>query len=96
MTILGRCCRLFALILCTATVVAVASSVAAQESIDELVRYVDQAVGDWETPGLTLALVKDGEVVLAKGFGEREHGHALRHRLVLEGVRLHRHRDAGG
>ena len=36
--------------------------------------YVAQAVRDWKTPGLAIAVVKDGEVVFAKGYGVRRLG----------------------
>jgi CubicO group peptidase (beta-lactamase class C family) len=35
---------------------------------------VAKAVDDWRTPGLALAVVKDGELVFARGFGVRELG----------------------
>jgi CubicO group peptidase (beta-lactamase class C family) len=35
---------------------------------------VSQAVRDWKTPGLAVAVVKDGEVVFAKGYGVRRLG----------------------
>jgi CubicO group peptidase (beta-lactamase class C family) len=36
--------------------------------------YVAQAVRDWKTPGLAVAVVKDGAVVFAKGYGVRRIG----------------------
>jgi CubicO group peptidase (beta-lactamase class C family) len=36
--------------------------------------YVQQAVTDWEVPGLAIAVVKDGETVFARGYGVRELG----------------------
>ncbi len=36
--------------------------------------YVADAVRDWEVPGLAIAIVKDGQVVFAKGYGVRELG----------------------
>lgn len=38
--------------------------------------YVAQAVSDWEVPGLAIAVVADGELVFAKGYGVRELGGA--------------------
>ncbi|MDE2992366.1 MAG: serine hydrolase, partial [Chloroflexota bacterium] len=35
---------------------------------------VEQALRDWQMPGLALAIVKDDAVVLAKGYGVRERG----------------------
>ena len=36
--------------------------------------YVAKAVQDWQTPGLAIVVVKDGEVVFTKGYGVREVG----------------------
>ena len=38
--------------------------------------YVAKAVKDWNAPGLAIAVVKDGKVVFAKGYGVRELGKA--------------------
>jgi len=40
----------------------------------ELDAYVTQVVLDWDVPGLAIAVVKDGELVFAKGYGVREQG----------------------
>src|SRR5262245_6150429 len=40
----------------------------------ELDGYMAKAVGDWEVPGLAIAIVKDDQVVAAKGYGGREIG----------------------
>ncbi|AKD55401.1 serine hydrolase [Spirosoma radiotolerans] len=34
--------------------------------------YVQQAVRDWKVPGLTVTVIKDGNVLLKKGYGIRE------------------------
>lgn len=34
--------------------------------------YVQQAVRDWRVPGLTVTVIKDGQVLLKKGYGVRE------------------------
>jgi len=36
--------------------------------------WVSKAMKDWRTPGLAVAVVKDGKVVFAQGFGVRELG----------------------
>ena len=36
--------------------------------------YIRAAMGKWEVPGLAIAVVKDGEVVLARGYGVCELG----------------------
>lgn len=40
----------------------------------ELDDYLAAAVRDWELPGLAVAVVKDGRVVVARGYGVRELG----------------------
>jgi CubicO group peptidase (beta-lactamase class C family) len=40
----------------------------------ELDAYVAEAVRDWQAPGLAIAVVKDGKLVFAKGYGVREIG----------------------
>ncbi|MDP9226888.1 MAG: serine hydrolase [Actinomycetota bacterium] len=41
------------------------------ESLD---RYIEQAMRDWEVPGLAIAIVRNDSVLVAKGFGVRELG----------------------
>ena len=36
--------------------------------------YISKTMPDWKTPGLAIAVVKDGEVVFAHGYGVRESG----------------------
>ena len=43
-------------------------------SLQGLDDYVTDAMAAWETPGLGIAVVKDGRVVLAKGYGVRHQG----------------------
>jgi CubicO group peptidase (beta-lactamase class C family) len=38
---------------------------------DSLSQYVQQGLQDWNLPGLAIVVVKDGKVVLSKGFGVR-------------------------
>jgi len=41
---------------------------------DSLDRYVEEAMRTWQVPGLALAIVKDGRVILSKGYGLRALG----------------------
>ncbi|MBX7127157.1 MAG: serine hydrolase [Cyclobacteriaceae bacterium] len=41
---------------------------------DSLDTYVKRAIGRWQIPGAAVAIVKDGQVVVAKGYGVRELG----------------------
>lgn len=38
---------------------------------DSLNRYIKRGMANWKIPGLSVAIVKDGKVVLAKGYGMR-------------------------
>ena len=40
----------------------------------EMDAYVERAVKDWHVAGLSIAVVKDGRIVFAKGYGVRELG----------------------
>lgn len=44
---------------------------------EELENYILAAMDHWDVPGLSIAIVKDGETVLAKGYGTREIGKNL-------------------
>jgi CubicO group peptidase (beta-lactamase class C family) len=41
---------------------------------DSLDIYVERALGDWQIPGVAVMVVKDGQVVVQKGFGYLENG----------------------
>ncbi|HET7922790.1 MAG TPA: serine hydrolase [Gammaproteobacteria bacterium] len=45
-------------------------------SVRDLDAYVQQVMHDWHVPGLAIAIVRDGKVVLARGYGVRELGRA--------------------
>jgi CubicO group peptidase (beta-lactamase class C family) len=42
------------------------------EIIPELDRLAPDAMADWKVPGVALAVVQDGKVVLARAFGQRD------------------------
>ena len=44
----------------------------------DLDAYVDRALKTFEVPGLSVAIVKDGKTVLAKGYGVRKLGASTR------------------
>jgi CubicO group peptidase (beta-lactamase class C family) len=50
---------------------AIASQPAPLQGLD---RYVQRAVRDWEATGLAIAVVRDGELLFAKGYGTRLQG----------------------
>lgn len=37
-------------------------------------RYIEEARRDWEVPGIAVAIVKDGKIVLSKGYGVKKAG----------------------
>ncbi|MGC4038963.1 MAG: serine hydrolase [Chitinophagaceae bacterium] len=41
---------------------------------DSLDSYIERGMKQWQIPGLSIAIVKDGKVVLKKGYGVREIG----------------------
>lgn len=49
-------------------------SVYAQVDVNAIDKYIEQARQDWNVPGMAVAIVKDGEVVLSKGYGVKELG----------------------
>ncbi len=63
----------------TATILATLLSmpVQAQQVIpDQFDEWVQQGMEQWQIPGMAIAVVKDGEVVLAKGYGIQKLGEA--------------------
>lgn len=67
-------------IVIVAATLLVAFRVAAQEThlpvfvTDSLDKYIRNGMRDWQIPGLAIAIVKDGKVVVIKGYGVREAG----------------------
>jgi CubicO group peptidase (beta-lactamase class C family) len=46
--------------------------VTARQTLAGFDSFVLQAIKDWEVPGVAIAVVKNGEVILAEGFGMRD------------------------
>ncbi|MDJ1503147.1 serine hydrolase [Xanthocytophaga agilis] len=44
------------------------------KQLNEFDAYIQKAVKEWQIPGLAIAVVKDGKVILKKGYGTREVG----------------------
>lgn len=42
--------------------------------VKEFDAYIEKAKAEWQVPGLSVAVVKDGKVLLSKGYGVRELG----------------------
>lgn len=47
-------------------------SIAADFPLDSLDRYIERGLEAFSVPGLAIAIVKDGNIVLAKGYGVRD------------------------
>ncbi|MDB4077727.1 beta-lactamase family protein, partial [Porticoccaceae bacterium] len=41
-------------------------------NLDNLESYISQAMDRWQIPGLAITLVKDGETILCKGYGNSD------------------------
>ncbi|MDQ2656682.1 MAG: beta-lactamase family protein, partial [Bacteroidota bacterium] len=46
----------------------------AQADLKKLDAYYAKALKDWDVPGMSIAIVKDGKVVFSKGYGVKEKG----------------------
>ena len=44
------------------------------DPIEGIDLYINAAIERWQVPGLALAVVKDGKIVLARGYGRCEIG----------------------
>ncbi|MDQ4121378.1 MAG: serine hydrolase [Acidobacteriota bacterium] len=45
-----------------------------QDKVEILDRYIESARKDWQVPGMSVVVVRDGKVILSKGYGIREVG----------------------
>lgn len=61
------------------SVVAVTAAPQSPDALSGFDAYVQKGVEDWRIPGLAVAVIKDGKVVHAKGYGVRELGGSTRH-----------------
>ena len=57
--------------------VAVRQTAASTDAFDGFDAFVGEVMKDWNIPGLAVGAVKDGKVVLAKGYGYRDMGKQL-------------------
>src|SRR6185312_612387 len=66
--------RTLAVVLALSATSAMSAAGAAQAPLADLDSYVHGAMTQWKVPGLAIAVVKDGHVVMARGYGVRELG----------------------
>lgn len=52
----------------------VTTSIGQEIDYKELDRYIEKTVADWDIPGVSVGIVKDGEIVFEKGYGVMEVG----------------------
>lgn len=55
-------------------IVFIASVTYGQIDVKSVDKYIEKARKDWNVPGMAVAIVKDGKVVLSKGYGVKELG----------------------
>lgn len=80
---LERSIRLIALLL---FVLVLSQLVHAQETpLNGFDDYVNKALRDWQVPGIAIAVVKNDQVVFAKGYGVRKLGESTSRRQVESG-----------
>lgn len=66
------------LLLCLLAPCVAASEAAPPPALQDIDAYVESVREAFDVPGIAVAVVKDGQVVLAKGWGEREMGKPAR------------------
>ena len=57
-------------------IVGILASSLAQVNVKSIDNYIEKSRRQWEVPGMAVAIVKDGEVVLSRGYGIKELGKA--------------------
>ena len=69
---LKRSVRQLLLIFSCSLCVATSSAQSSSFLTDSIDRYVEKGLKDWQIPGLAIVIVKDGKVVLMKGYGVKD------------------------
>lgn len=49
-----------------------AAPITARNAFDGFDAFVERAMAEWQVPGVAVGVIKDGKVVLAKGYGHRD------------------------
>ncbi len=71
---LGRACPSFAAALLGLITATASFAQTVRPTIDEIDAWVEAGLERWDVPGLTLAIIDNGEIYLSKGYGVRELG----------------------
>lgn len=61
-----------------ASVIALARPVPADDALAGIDAYIEAAMPKWQVPGLSIAVVKDGQIVLVRSYGASEVGRSER------------------
>ncbi|GIV38003.1 MAG: serine hydrolase [Cyclobacteriaceae bacterium] len=64
--------RFIVLFLLAGTILAQKKPAATDKKVQELEAYILKGMADWQMPGLAVVVVKDGRVLLARGYGVRQ------------------------
>mgnify|MGYP000279976742 CR=1 FL=1 len=70
--------RRFVLVVCALALAIPAPAAAQRAPLEGFDAYVERTMKAFDVPGLAVAVVKDGKVVLAKGYGVRKAGEPAR------------------
>lgn len=60
---------IFCLLVCSPII---SKETLSEQSLQGLNKYINEAMKDWNAPGLAICIVMDGKVVLSKGYGFRD------------------------
>lgn len=61
------------LLICMVAIVPFAAK-AQNKQVQDIEKYIEKARMDWKVPGLAVGIIKDGQVVMSKGFGSQVAG----------------------
>jgi CubicO group peptidase (beta-lactamase class C family) len=64
--------RVLLLLICLITPASVGAQNGNQPNLNGLDGFIEHVMKDWRVPGVAVAIVKDGQVIYAKGFGYRD------------------------
>lgn len=63
--------KILTLIILVSLTLSATSQRSLNKKLERLDVYFEQALEDWEVPGMAVAIVKDGEIIFSKGYGTR-------------------------
>ena len=60
------------LVLSQVLILSISYSLDAATEIDSIDRYIEESRKSWEVPGIAVAIIKDGEIILSQGYGNKK------------------------